>query len=312
MLVVSYIKGIPPKNKNPEKPAILKKFIAGVNNLGLDNGQICYLDSPMMCDVAVLQGFVHQRSKNIPHLNLRKEVLNLQQFNNKRAIIIDSNLFLYRDPGNTKKYLRYSYDGIFPTTGEYCNSKVDPLRWEKIKKDLDFDLQPWKINQGRYILLCAQRDGGWSMRGMRVTDWVRQTVSNIRKLTSMPIHVRMHPGDGQSQQHIRRLKNIDNLVFVDHNKTTLLDNLQEAHSVVVFNSSPSVASVIEGVPTFITDQAPRNCQAYGVAHTDLNMLLNPIEFDRSEWIMKMAQMHWNQDDLVSGECWRWMRQWATK
>ena len=30
----------------------------------------------------------------------------------KRSIIVDANLFLAFDPGNTKGYPRYSYDGI--------------------------------------------------------------------------------------------------------------------------------------------------------------------------------------------------------
>lgn len=32
--VAAYMKGIPPGNKNPEKPAIIKNFIEGVNNSG--------------------------------------------------------------------------------------------------------------------------------------------------------------------------------------------------------------------------------------------------------------------------------------
>ena len=56
-----------------------------------------------------------------------------QQKRGKRTLIVDANLFLYADPGNSNKFLRYSYDGIFPTTGEYCNGNPDPARWELIK-----------------------------------------------------------------------------------------------------------------------------------------------------------------------------------
>lgn len=309
MLVTSYLKGIPSTNKNQEKPAILRKFIQGVNAVGKDRGIVSHDSQPMACDVAVLQGFVHENSKNTPHLKLRKEVLELQKFNNNKTVIIDSNLFLYRDPGNTKKYLRYSFDGVFPTTGNYCNSQVDPARWDIIKQDLNFDILPWKIKQGRYILICAQRDGGWSMGGNRVVQWVKETVAKIRKITPMPIHLRMHPGDSNVSKLINQLESL-NVIIVDSKKISLLEDLQEAWATVVYNSSPAVASVIEGVPTFITDPEPRNSQAYSVAHTDLNLLLNPIEFDRSEWILRMAQMHWNQKDLATGDCWRWMRRFV--
>jgi hypothetical protein len=310
MLVVSYLNGIPPGNTNPEKPEILKKFIAGVNRVGLDTGQVSRQWQPMACDVAILQGFVHKNSKNTRHLMLRKDVLSLQKFNNKRTVVIDSNLFLYRDPGNTKKYLRYSYDGVFPTTGEYCNNKVDPTRWEKIKSDLNFDLQPWKF-KGSYILICAQRDGGWSMNGKSVVEWVTDTVSKVRTITTLPIKVRLHPGDGQATRYARKLQRLK-IEIIDSKNVSLLENLQDAHSLIVYNSSPAVAGVIEGVPTFITDPDPLNCQAFGVAHTDLQRINSPVDYDRNKWILQMAQMHWNQDDLFDGSCWRWMRNWGIK
>ena len=49
--------------------------------------------NPINADVAVVQGFVHPGSKNSKHLNLRKEVFEKQQRDNKRSIIVDSNLF---------------------------------------------------------------------------------------------------------------------------------------------------------------------------------------------------------------------------
>lgn len=311
MLVVSYLAGIPSKNKNPEKPAVLKNFINGVNLHNQDRGLVTSTNQIIDCDVAVLQGFVHERSQNVPHLLLRKNVLEYQKNKGKSTIIIDSNLFLYKDPHNTKKYLRYSYNGVFPTTGEYCNSMVDGIQWEKIKSDLKVSLQPWKDNRG-YILICAQRDGGWSMAGKRVVQWVRETVEEIRKYSSKPIKVRMHPGDSNSERHARALRVLKrfNVDIIDYKRTTLLQNLQEACAVVVYNSSPAVAAAIEGVPVFVTDPIPQRSQAFRVAHTDLKFINDPQEFDREMWINQIAQMHWNQKDLLDGRTWNWMRRWA--
>ena len=61
---------------------------------------------PLACDVALIQGFVHEHGKSAPHLQLRKQAVDLQKRNGKRSLIVDSNLFLYADPGNLKKYLR--------------------------------------------------------------------------------------------------------------------------------------------------------------------------------------------------------------
>ena len=55
--VISYLKGIPGNNKNPEKPEVLKRFVEGVNVCG-DRG-IPHNGDWQPSDVAVLQGYVH-------------------------------------------------------------------------------------------------------------------------------------------------------------------------------------------------------------------------------------------------------------
>lgn len=309
MLVASYMRGIPANNRNPEKPEIINNFAIGVNKTGVDRGIVCYDTKPVNCDVAVIQGYVHERSEGSPHLNLRRSVIEHQAANNKRTIIVDSNLFLYRDPGNTKRFLRYSYDGVFPTTGEYCNDKWEEQRWEKLRTQIGFDLQPYKGNKGKFILICAQRDGGWSMGGKRVVDWVLEILPEIKKYTDKPVMLRFHPGDGNWRHHYKKL--IKTGIILSRTKT-LLEDLGQAAAVITYNSSPGVAAAIEGVPVYVTDPTPENSQAFDVSHHNLSALENPQEFDRETWIRKLAMCHWNQEDLKSGECWAWMRQWATK
>ena len=44
--------------------------------------------------------------------------------------------------------------------------------------------------------MFSQRDGGWSMRGTKVLDWLLMVVQSIRKvLPKKLIRVRFHPGD---------------------------------------------------------------------------------------------------------------------
>ena len=141
--VNAYMSAIPPGNKNPEKPKLLEYFVEGVQASG-DKGRIINSYTYEPSDVAILQGFVHPGSKHVPHLNLRRNVLDGQADISKRTIIADSNLFLAYDKGNTKTYLRYSYDGIFPNTGEYCDSQILPQRWANLRDDLGLVLKPYK------------------------------------------------------------------------------------------------------------------------------------------------------------------------
>ena len=306
--VASYLMGIPPGNTNPEKPQIIVNFIEGVWATG-DKGQIVCDYTPVSADVAVVQGFVHPGSKNGQHLKLRKDVFEKQQRDSKRSIIVDSNLFLYADKGNSKKFLRYSYDGIFPSTGEYCNANPDPARWELVSQRLGIKLKPWR-NTGKDILICCQRDGGWSMGGKALMPWLVSTVQQIRKHSDRRIVVRFHPGDKNVINHKRMLARyrLPN-VIVSHAEN-LLQDFATAHCVINFNSSPAVAAAIEGVPTIVLD--PKNSQAADVSHHSLDDIENLKEFDRELWIHKMAQMHWTLDELKDGTAWKHLRKWAIK
>ena len=104
LTVNAYMKGIPPGNSNPEKPRLLEYFIEGVNRSG-DDGKVITNFHHYPSDVAVLQGFVHPQSKHVPHLNLRREVLQYQKSKSNRTIIADANLFLYADPKNSRTFV---------------------------------------------------------------------------------------------------------------------------------------------------------------------------------------------------------------
>jgi len=300
---VAYYGGIPPKNNNPEKPAILANFLAGVKAAG--DEAIAHRSMDVIpCDVALIQGFVHEHGKTAPHLVLRRNAVEQQKRNNKRSLIVDSNLFLYADPGNTKQYLRYSFDGVFPTTGFYFDKDVDPNRWKKISKDLGIVLKPYR-SQGKHILICLQRNGGWSMRGLPVQKWLDETIVKIRQYTDRMIVIRPHPGDKKVRQYLR----VTHPNTVISRKPRFIDDLQNAWATVVHNSSPSVASIIEGVPAFLTDPQPEHSQSKEVANLDISRINDPLLFDREKWIEKLAMCHWNFNELKSGEAWNFFKKY---
>jgi hypothetical protein len=131
--------------------------------------------------------------------------------------------------------------------------------------------------------------------------WCNKTIKKIKKFTDRPIVVRTHPGDSKrAQQYIKQLK--DSSVSVSH-KESIRDDLQNAWATVTYNSSPGVASAIEGVPVFVTDPTPQISQAYDIANTDLSTIENPIMPERQQWIEKISMCHFNFNDLRSGVAW---------
>jgi len=303
LTAIAYYAGIPPNNRNLEKPQILDYFCQGVIASG--DSAIAHQGLNVLdCDVALIQGFVHEHGKSAPHLQLRKNAIALQKKNHRRSLIVDSNLFLYVDKTNPLHYLRYSFDGVFPTTGFYFDQDVDPARWSQISRDLGISLKPWRT-QGNHILICLQRNGGWSMEGLDVIQWMNATILEIRKYSQRPIIVRSHPGDKKIGGYLK----INHKSVLLSTKLDLREDLQNAWATVVYNSSPSVASIIEGIPAFLTDPQPQHSQSFTVANTAISKIEDPLLVDRQAWIERLSMCHWKFDELKSGTAWKFFKRY---
>jgi len=304
MKVVSYLSGIPVKNNKFEKSACLEFFVKGVNLKG-DTG-ICTKNFNIIpCDLAMIQGFVHEGSKNMPHLRLRKQVLETQKLNNSKTLIADSNLFLYLNKENTPHhYLRYSFDGIFRSTGFYFDKDIDKKKWQQIKHDLQIDVKPYR-KTGNHILVCLQRDNGWSMHGTQVKSFLESILTTLKIYTDRPIIVRGHPGDKKTSSRMKQY--FPTAQF--SNEPKLENDLKRAWATVTFNSSPGVASLIEGVPVFQIDPNIDNSMYGEVANKRLQQIEQPILFDRTRWLDKISMCHWKFDELQNGSAWEFMKQY---
>jgi len=304
--VSAYINTIPPSARRSHKAELLVNFIRGVN-ANKDSGKVYDIryNRPIPSDVALLQGWVHEDSSTSPHLNLRRAVIKRQQDENDNIIVIDSNLFGYNvDKLHHMLYHRFSMGGVFPTTADYFDGVVDQNRWTQIAKDLSINVKPWR-KSGSYILLCCQRNQGWSMKGLDVVKWINNTVKELRKYTDRGILVRAHPGDKHAHRYLRETK-----LKVSNNKSIKKD-FEKAWATITYNSSPGVASAIEGVPIYVTDPIPETSQAYAVANTDLSTIENPTTFNRNEWLERLAMCHWKMDELSNGDAWKHIKQFIS-
>jgi len=311
-LLAVYHKSVP-NNKNQEKMDILRLFAQGARAKGETVFDINNYSVYSAADVAVIQGWVADGQPTSPHGDLRARVIKNQLEHSRYVVGVDSNLFLYADTTNPYHYLRYSFNGIFPNTGIYCDTEVNPERWKSISKDLNLQLKDYR-ETGSHILLCLQRNGGWSMRGLNNQDWAVNTIKEIRKYSSRPIVIRLHPGDKETKRIVKaggplcKIK-FDYGVTLSHNEN-LLDDLKNCWAAVNHNSSPVVGAAIEGYPVFVTD--PTNSQCRDIANTDLSKMENPWMPDRQAWVERLAMSHWKFDELRSGECWDHMKKFIQR
>lgn len=296
-----------PNAKNPEKIDLLKFYSQGVKASGDISVDIVGYDY-QVSDVGVIQGWLGEGPITASHLKLRNQVISNQIKNNKFVLAVDSNLFLYSNTSNPLHYLRYSFNGVFPNTGLYCDSVINPERWRKISKNLNLSLKDYR-QSGKHILICLQRNGGWSMGNVDIQDWAVKTIDTLRKHTDRPIVIRPHPGDKASKEIIRphhpqcKIK-FSKIVSLSTNQS-LLDDLKNCWAVINYNSSPVVGAAIEGYPIFVSD--PDKSQCAEIANVDLLQIENPNLPDRQKWAERLSMFHWNFDELKSGECWQHMK-----
>ncbi len=131
MKFVAYLASVPPSKKSQHKSDLLRRFVGGVQAAG-DHGVLATRPQLANTDVAFIQGWPHATGKQAAHNLFRKEVFDFQKRNNNRLLVVDSNLFNYR---GKNEYSRYSFDGVFPSTGNYFWDNPDPAHWQSISRN---------------------------------------------------------------------------------------------------------------------------------------------------------------------------------
>lgn len=309
LVIKSYLSSLPAHINGEEKINALTYFAEGASKCG-DIASTTRSQIYESCDVGAIIGnaFDANPSKvKLSHYKVRKMVMDTQTSLGKYWLSVDSNVFIYKNKLNPHRYLRYSFNGVFPATGIYCNETPGDENWNNIKRDYNMDLAPWRKN-GNHILITLQRPMGWSMRGYNLMQWLNETFTKIRTHSDRPIIIRWHPGDWKNiNLYMPMLKQYKAIISPQDRHIT--QDLVDCWALVCHNSTPSAVAPIEGIPSFITDD-PSYSQGGDVANTDFSLLENPNLPDREQWIKKLAQCHWSFADLRSGRCWAHMRQWV--
>jgi hypothetical protein len=309
LVIKSYLSSLPVKINGQEKIDALTFFAEGAAKCG-DDATTTKSQIYESCDVGAIIGnaFDANPSKiTLPHYKVRKMVMETQAQLGKYWLSIDSNVFIYKNNLNPHKYLRYSFNGVFPATGIYCNDNPGIENWNNIKRDYNMDLKPWRGN-GNHILITLQRPQGWSMRGIDLMKWLKKTLGKIRENSDRPILMRWHPGDWKAFPRYK--STLDKFgVILSPQDRHITQDLVNCWAVVCHNSTPSAVAPIEGIPAFITDD-PSYSQGGDIANIDFTKLENPELPDREQWIRKLAQCHWSFEDVKSGRCWAHMRNYV--
>lgn len=230
-----------------------------------------------------------------PHIHFRQQIVDYQHQNNHRVMPIDGSCFKFVHEKTL--WLRYSIDSIFYNEGNYANLGSDESRWNEISNELGIAIEPWR-QQGDHILICLQRDGGWSSKGFEQDTWLRKTIKKIRLVSQRRIVIRPHPATKKHYEHWAKKNEVH---LSDSTRVSLQQDLVNAHAAVFWNSSSSVAAVLAGVPAFVSDIS---CVAWRVSNHDISMIENPSMPDRRQWLWDLSAAHWNMAHSRRGDIYR--------
>jgi hypothetical protein len=298
---VVYVSSVANVKKHTRKTQCLESFATGVAASG---GQVRvehdYVYTPSRLAVMLGWATTNTGGRNI---TLRKEIIAEQRRRGLDTMCIDASCWKYTDDGS--RYLRYSLNGPFYDRAEYANHGSDSAKWSEISAALNVQLQPPQTNLQGHILICMQRDGGFSMKSLNPLEWLNQKIAEIRRHSERRIVIRPHPGDYRPDDYHkwikRQSKNDLSITVEDPERTRLADNLSGAHAAIFFNSSASVAAVCAGIPVFVDDVS---CVAWQVANQDIAQIETPAVFAREQWLYDLAAAHWSDADAQAGRIWQ--------
>jgi hypothetical protein len=308
--VVVYLGSLPRIQNHNIKVQVMRAFGEGAKRCGvrvlvdedLRNRQI------YNSRLAVILGWVGM-SYSGPHIYFRDSVIHQQDLTGGKLMSIDGSCFKFHST-HSNTWLRYSLDNVFWNTGNYANKNSTDTHWNMIKQSLNLSDSPWH-NSGENILICLQRDNGWNAKGFDQELWLKKTIKFIQGRTDEPIKVRAHPGDlnrdrTKTKHDWSWVNQYPNVELIDSINVTLHQSMKTARCAVFYNSSSSVLSVLNGIPTFVAEES---AVTWDVANHNLKTIMQPLMPDRTQWFCDLAQAHWSLEQSRNGDIYRHFEQY---
>ena len=288
--------------KFSNKVMLMDNFAAGVRACG---DQIVEYRNNTLPDQPLDAGFVLGYTLED---NFRKKIIDCLRLQKSHRIFVDSNILHYAR--SEHEWHRYSLDSVYPDSGVYFFQEPNHSKWAQYSQWHGAELKPWRTgDNSQHILILCQRPKGWNMFGNDQDQWLDKMISKIRKIDSKRvIRVRMHPGDGAKQKQIDRIEKRYSLKtdrIEISSAVNIREDLANCWCTVGYNSTPNVVARIEGVPGYLEDA--RHSWASEVSFDSLEQIVDPPLLDRAQWIHKIANIHWSNHEVASGQLWKSIR-----
>lgn len=206
------------------------------------------------------------------------------------------------------KEFRVGVNGFLWDDALWGFEHIKSQRAEKVFSRNGYDVKKkWKTT-GDDILVCMQKVGDASLRGLNIFDWTLETVKRVREHSDRSIVVRPHPLYRKKviHQNLRdTLEQIKNVHWQEsdlkkENFIPIEKQLQNVWCTVTYTSGTGVDAVLNGTPNIACDSGS---MVYDVSSNKMDEIENPFRGPKDDWSNKIAHCQWSLDEFESGECW---------
>jgi hypothetical protein len=209
-----------------------------------------------------------------------QEIFNSFQLRNKPVVVLEIGC-LERD-----QTWKIGVNGVNMGHFEWARSITRP----HLKK---ISLHPDKIT-GDVITICTQNHMSEQWRNQPITvNWLENTISNVRKFSHRPIHIRAHPRVPM-QFNMSKHKNVTvSKPNPLSNERSLIESLSNTRFLINHNSNPAIIAALWGIPVHV-DQSSL---AYPVSNVHLANIETPTVYDKTEWLSTLLQTEYTTDEM---------------
>jgi len=198
--------------------------------------------------------------------------------------------------------------------GIFYNKNSPSDRWEKIKKEQNIEIKPWRHMEytgNEYILLLLQNPIDTSLNpmiesGVRYDDWINKTIKEIKDISGKKVKVRLHPRF-QDRFDLHRLSLIADEISNEYdgwNKSnggdSLYKDLKNAWACVTYSSNAATEAICEGIPVV---NLHKSSFSWPVSYHTLDILKGNVircDFKRAQWLYDCAYTQWTLEEINSG------------
>lgn len=227
--------------------------------------------------------------------NLYKDILD----SNIPRLVVESPPFRFFN--DDRKWYRLSWNSFLMPDAIYPWKDVSDNRWSNISKNYNLKLKDWQLN-GEYIVIAVQKFSDSSLNSLYKNDidkpfpyyinWLKTLIEQVKKIIDLPIVIRPHPTNNESQ--IERIK----LEFKDCVVSRNNDYWHNAYCVLTYNSLFALDSLYNGIPVISLHQSSLH---KFFSNYDLENLTNrPTNVDRDFIFQKISYCQWNDQEVKEG------------